>query len=108
MTAAHQNQTQTQPDMRTELLALRASIDRILERLETPVAKAPEPSQRFMAIPRYAERCGVSESTVRGWIRRGLPTTQQRPTRVIVDRADAWLDGQRPALRLVGSGGCDP
>lgn len=93
----------TQPDIRTELLALRATIDKILERIETPVGKTPEPSQRFMTISRYAERCGVSESTVRGWIRRGLPTTQQRPTRVIVDRADAWLAGQPQTLRLVES-----
>lgn len=91
-------------DIRTELLAIRARIDKALERIdEVPVAPAPIQQPKYLSIADYAARCQVSESTVRAWEKRGLPVTATTPKRVIVQAADAWLEGRTSKLRLVSS-----
>lgn len=92
--------------LRTELLAIRATIDRLIDEAEKPVEKTPPaPAPRYLSVPMFAKHRGVSESTVRKWIREGMPVTIHAPIRVMVALADAWLDGQneRSRLRLVGN-----
>jgi hypothetical protein len=87
------------------LLRMRAMIDQALAHdvSQVPAAPpaAPTPKPR-MTIREYAEHRDVGISTVRRWIKRGLPHHQlgRKLIRVDVLKADAWLDdaGTRPVL----------
>ncbi len=61
-------------------------------------ARASEASevQTFMRVPAYAARVSLGERTVWSLVSRGLPTVGSgKSRRVDVERADAWLRGQR-------------
>ena len=49
----------------------------------------------LLTVKEFAEEQGVSDSTVRRWIREGLPTTKGGPrgaTVIDLDDAEDWLD----------------
>jgi hypothetical protein len=87
------------------LLRVRAMIDQALAHdisQPAPVAPMASPLKTRMTIREYAEHRDVGVSTVRRWIKRGLPHHQlgRKLIRVDVIKADAWLDnaGTRPIL----------
>ena len=89
---------------RAVFVAAKAVIDKLLHAGEKP-AQTIETSVRFASIRSYAERRGVSEGTVRGWIKQGLPVTSVRPLRINIELADNWLDGTRiPPMRVLKGG----
>ncbi len=84
--------------------AAKTVIDKLLHVSEKPVQPV-DTSVRFASIRSFAERRGVSESTVRGWIKQGLPVTSVRPLRINIELAENWLDGTRiPPMRVLKGG----
>jgi predicted DNA-binding transcriptional regulator AlpA len=56
----------------------------------------PEPATDYLTPMEYADRRGVSRTTVFGWMRAGLPSVKQGGSRRIRWRdADAFLDAGR-------------
>lgn len=68
------------------------------------MAKRPDPRRLRSAltytVPELARACGVTEGTVRQWLKDGLPAlTMQRPTLVTGDAAKAFLIARRAKRR---------
>src|SRR5258705_2080434 len=71
---------------------------------EAAVSVAPpgQAEPRRMKLVRFAERHDVSLSTVKKWVRLGLPTNGivGRGVRVKVEEGDRWVDSGGPVLAL--------
>lgn len=64
-----------------------------------PPKAQPEPI--WLDVARFAERRGVSVSTVRKWLREGLPAARrERVVRIRVTEAEAWLDAGVERVRI--------
>jgi excisionase family DNA binding protein len=56
------------------------------------ISPKPEPEQLYATTDQYAARTGVSMSTVKRWIRDGLPSSRNgNIRRVHVADADRWI-----------------
>ena len=62
--------------------------------LESQSAPPAPPTLVYATIAEYADRRNVSTSTVRKWLRRGMPHARvERCIRIRVADADRWADG---------------
>lgn len=78
---------------REQLLQMRATIDAMLLGGDQAPHPKPPPMPSRLTIRSYAERQNVSVSTVRRWIRAGLPHTKLSPRIIRIDpnAADEWI-----------------
>lgn len=83
-------------DLRTLALELHVLASRLLERLpgDPPPSPSPRPPEReFMDVREFADKLGVSSTTIRRQIKTGLPTkTIGRLLRIPVAEAMTWLE----------------
>lgn len=68
------------------------------------MAKRPDPRRLLSAltytVPELARACGVTDGTVREWLKGGLPAlTAQRPTLITGDAAKTFLIARRAKKR---------
>lgn len=79
----------------------------------TPVVPEVAPAPRYLSVAAFAKRAGVSATTVRGWLKDGMPhTNAPGRLRVIVADADRWVElgpgakasRAQPALSVVTGG----
>ena len=79
--------------LRDELLELRARIDRLLEEVPTqPTLSVVSTAQRYMKVPAYATKTGMSARTIRDYCDLGMPHEGRgHSRRVLVAEADQWI-----------------
>ena len=76
----------------TVIAMLRAQLDALEAQLVPPTP--PTPPRAYATIAEYAEHRNVSQSTVRKWLRRGMPHARvERCIRIRLADADRWADG---------------
>jgi hypothetical protein len=84
--------------IRDELLEMRERIDRILRELPEH-SSASVAAPRYLKIPQYADRKGLSARTIRDYCELGMPHEGKGHTRrVIVESADSWIAAGGPQL----------
>lgn len=84
-------------DIRTLALELHVLTSRLLERLPGEPPPSSRPVEReYMDVREFAEKLGVSATTIRRQIKAGLPIKPiGRVVRIPVREAMAWLDLHR-------------
>ena len=90
-------------DLRAHLLRARAELDQAIAAL--PLEDGPAPAT-YATVAGFALRQGVSGSTVRSWVRAGLPCTKiGRVVRIPIQQAEAWCSsgGANAAVRRLAS-----